>query len=272
MARLFGFIAECVGISGRSDLPGHIYFGSEPNVKLPATVLSLRNGFEMASETIRQMYQRDKPEEFQRFFTELLAAAQLMSGDVPQIADADHALATIKETIVLREGPKMKKKYLNNLLLWVFGTLVLLVAFAAALIFLRENFTLQSQALRELLNIGLGNHLLMVAGAVMAMWVSFYSRKQEFTFEDLLHPERDMVSPPHRIIYVAVMTIFVAVLCHKHVVGVTIGGFSTTDIGHSGGAAMIFGLACGFSERWLAGTVAPKMESLIKAMSTHKTV
>jgi hypothetical protein len=246
---------------GRSDMPGHIYFAPVPNRLVPTEKDQLRHDIEVVARSLRELFAgKDLANDprFREHFRSLLSAAQLglLCGDANP-AQGRAALDTLKDNVLESELKAVKNGYLNRLGKWVAGSAIVFVVVGLAV----GHFwpTLASAGKPS-------NYAFMLAAAMPAMWLSFVTRKQKWTFADLCRPEEDLMQPGHRIAYVVCFTSLLALICGEGIAGVSVGNFSTAKIGESLGSAIIFGTACGLSEKLLATTIAPHITRIMSGL------
>jgi len=263
-ALYYSNIDEALGQhNGVPNQPGHIYFGIHRGADFPEDVLEIQSTIENTALTLRELYQEQQPGLFRDRFDELLSATRLLAGPQPNPIVTSRAVDRLREKMVVVEGPSRKKQYLMQLGLYV---LVFLMAIAVLAIILSEDY------------LGLGTstwpiaaYSLLLGCATMAMWVSFAARKQQFTFEDLLTPEGDMMNPCLRIVFVLLLTALLALFAAANVVGVSMGDFSTTKLSTDLISAAIFGAVCGLSEKLLVGTISPHVNRIMSGLGKTTT-
>ena len=257
-ALYYSNIEEALGQHGIPDQPGYIYFGFRRGADVPEDVLDIQSTIENTALTLRELYQEKQPDIFRRIFDELLSATKLLAGPLPNPIVTLRAVERLREKIVVIEGPSRKKQYLLQLGKYVLGYLMAIVVLAIVLS--KDLLDLDTSAWP------ITAYSLLFGCATVAMWVSFAARKQQFSFDDLLTPEGDMMNPSLRIIFVLLLTALLALFAAANVVGVSMGDFSTKNLSTDLISAAIFGAICGLSEKLLVGTVSPHVNRIMSGL------
>jgi hypothetical protein len=245
-------------VSEAKDMPLEIFFGVKGTI--PAELDQAKREFERTNKSILKLYtSAGAAEKRSDNFKRLLLGAQLLAGESPAIDAALSALASVREGIVVDEGPVLRRRYLS--LLAKFAIPAGLVLLVLGLLFrLRVYPSSWSATAADLATAG--NYLFLIGAAEMLLPISFYSRGT-LHFDELIDPTGDLEAPIWRVLSVAIFTVLLAGLAYLRIVGVSIGSFSTSDLGTNTVSALLFGAMCGFSERLLATTVGFRLRNLL---------
>ena len=264
----FDFIAESVNLGENApERPGEIYFAIVPGGGVPLEIMSLVSEFEQTTLTLRTLFRDKHLEKFESLFEELLLAAQLLAGPNPAPVVAANVLQSFQERLVLQEGRVQKGHYLNKLALHIVFAIAMIILVASII-----RLPVFAGAFGDATSSIIPRYAVLFSVAAAAMWLSFATRKPQFTFGDLMYPEADMLGTVHRIIYVLLFTAVLVLFSEAEVVGtIAIGKFATSKISSDYLSAAIFGFACGFSEKLLASTVAPHVSKILGGLSQPNT-
>lgn len=301
MAGSYLLVVEAVGIDGRPDKPGHLYFTPLHGVTPSAEERRFKAECEMIADALRTRVQPIANDTFRDAFDELLACAQLglVQGQA-NLPEASADVADFKLRLVARAGQLVRRRYLNKLLLITTCVALGLLAigyFAPNLIdnklqepavdkSAERDRTAQTtnanprqvEGMRKPIPHSnelppaayLRNYSYMLAAAMLGLWLSFAVRKS-FTFEQLYLPEADLLGPVHRVIFVLISTSLLALFCYLNVAGVSFGDFSTQQIPFSKASAFLFGAISGVGEALLSDAILPHVRRVLGGLSQPKS-
>ncbi len=191
--------------------------------------------------------------------------AQLALGQ-DQVALGEMALKTFQNDVLMREAGRVKNAYLLKLGLWaaVFGA----AFFGAYVLSLAPNV---NKAIED------KTFFLMLLGSMLGTWLSFSVRKPTLSFDDLAGVEKDLLEPQVRLLFVAGLTVVVALILATGMVVVSVGGFKTTflvsqavggdfNAGIAAMRALLIGCFCGIGEQLLPGVVGRRATAFVAAL------
>ena len=218
---------------------------------------ALMQEFDRTVTALRDIY-ADRPALFQQRFDALLPLAKSgLEGPRDQPVLARRLLEDLRADVVRREAGAQKQAHLMTL-----GRACLragvppLVAGALTLLF-------PSVWGSEKTGAAVGNFLLVLAACAAGVWVSFGARKSTYTFEDLVQPERDYLSPGLRLGFAFILTAVLTLLFHAGGAAVKLGTFGTDQVLRSAAVATVVGFMCGFSEQVLAKSVQQQAAKML---------
>jgi hypothetical protein len=221
--------------------------------------LKLRNDCERVATVLRDQVPQ---QQFRELFSELLGIAQLgLVGASANPALAATTLSEFKERLVISIGHGVRKKYLTRLGWTTAG-------WAAGFVCCGVIIPLAVQSVKSVSvdAVLIRNYGCMLAAAMAGLWISFAVRK-DFTFEDLFHPEADLLGPAHRAIFVALCTSVLALICASKVAGVSLGNFTTDAIATDIRSALLFGGLSGIGERFLGDAIVPRARQMLSGLA-----
>jgi hypothetical protein len=243
--------------TGEDDRPDIYFKVIKPGS--PADQLTLKGEVEQALTAVLTIYagaadisKRDEA------IGRLLKIAQLgLVGSTPGTAEAAAALKLFKGDLVNREAARIKNNYMLKLGLWAAG-------FAAIgwLAFVLSD--LRPQLFLEQI-VRYRNAFLAVTGAMIGGWASFATRKVVLSFEDLAALEDDLVEPPLRLIFTAILTTVLFLVFSTGFANVSVGDFTSSNVLGSGSVATLTGLLAGLSEKILPAAILKRASALISA-------
>jgi hypothetical protein len=245
-------------VSRDSEQPTDINFALQPDVGLvPEEQLNLKADIEYVLTVLRMLF--PDREEFEVYFRPLLSLAQAgLVGQHAQPKVAAGALIALKNEITVREGGKIKNRYMQTLglrVLYVGGPALIL---ALALYVVRLRWPLETPSL-----VIINNFLFLWVGSMAGVWLSFGARKTLLRFEDLHIPEEDRLEPTIRLLFAGLLTVIVGLLFSLKVLTVNFGTITTELINTSIRFAVLTGLLGGFSEKALSSAVARQASRLL---------
>lgn len=225
----------------------------------PDEYVTLENDFEHTLSVLRTLFPEDDPSsviKFNEYFWRLTDLARAVLGQ-DQARFGALGLKTFQDEIVMREGGRIKNNYVISLGLWTlaFGALV----FGA--------FLVSETYLKDIIKDR--NFFLLLIGGFLGAWLSFSIRKTVLIFDELAVPEKDRLHPAVRLLFVAGLTMVVALLFATGAVSVTIGAFDTDFMAPGGAGAMkaiLIGCLCGIGEQALPPVVAQRSSEFVTAI------
>jgi len=234
--------------------PGDIHFEQitlEPSETVPEEQLALRDSVDSTLTTLRLLFKDGSPQQ-KRYLRPLLSLAQLgLVGTSANPELAQRALASLKAEIVAREGAAIKNGYMKHLGGWA-------AAFTAV--------ALVAAALLQAADIPYSNgipYLNLWSGCMAGVWISFGARKVSVEFEDLAILEKDRLSPPIRLVFAGLLTIFIGLLVATGALAIELGSLSAKNFSTDIRVALILGGLCGVSELALSAKVSQHAREML---------
>lgn len=235
--------------------PQDIHFETLPDADagpIPQDQLDLKDDVERTLTVLRAIFPEGDVR-FGGYFRQLLSLAQ--TGLVGEHANAivgKQALSSLKNDITIREGGRIKNKYMRMLGIraLVLGSPALAVALALHLLPGRYDF--------------LQNFLGLWAGCCAGVWLSFGTRKNVLQFEDLAIPEEDRMEPAVRLIFAGLLTIILGLAFSLDALNIEVGNASASKITEDFRLAVLVGALCGVGERMLSTRVTQLASSLLE--------
>ena len=220
---------------------------------IPEEQYALRDEIDQTLTVLRILFPSGDSR-FREYFVPLLALAQTgLVGDFAQPALAVRALSSLKAEIVAREAGQVKNAYMRRL---GWTALLFAVPAIAAAVWL-------SSFHHDLLM--LSNFLLLWAGCMVGVWLSFGARKTVLRFEELHVLEQDRLEPAIRLLFAGLLTLLLGLLFHLKVLEVNFGGASSSALADNWEIALVVGALAGFSEQLLSPAITKQASALIKA-------
>lgn len=218
---------------------------------IPENQMAFQSDVNETVIALRTLFPRDDPR-FERYFSPLLMLAQ--TGLVGEHAQQDLAaqnLASLKEEIAIREGGKIKNRYMERL-----GWRALFLGVITLISALMVHFLWSDQQI-------LANFLFLWTACMAGVWVSFGARKTTIRFENLTVLEEDRLEPLIRLVFAGLLTIIIGLLFATETVILQVGAISTAEIVNTITVALLIGVLCGFSEQALPATVTRQASTII---------
>ncbi len=218
---------------------------------------------EKALTVLSIVYPDCRNRDYQRAFDGLLGLARVgLVGDNAAPAVATQALETWKEHIVLREGLRLKKRYIELLGVWA----GVFAAFAVVGYYL----FLTRVAPATGLSAGYANFFVLFVGCMGGAWCSFVIKKPALRFSDLAVLERDQISPPQRLIFTGLMTVMLGLIFSSGLIDLDIGTYKASQILESGRIALLVGAFAGLAEKVLPDTLMKRAMTVVQDKSDQK--
>jgi hypothetical protein len=196
---------------------------------------------------------------FKLYLNRLLNIAKLgLEGNNAQPEIAATALELLKAEIVAKEAGKIKNNYIKLLgrQAIILGIIPLLLGILYEFTFCYKPSLLCVQCLYS------HNLLLIWAGCMVGVCLSFSVSKTEMLFEDLITIEKDRVEPKIRLILTGIVSLIFAYLFIKEALVVKLGKFSTEDIQSDAITAFIIGTFLGLNEKIIGQNLFKKTSNL----------
>jgi len=236
--------------------PDQISFAINGQGPVPEVQTSLQIEIESTVSILRLALSNDE-KRFKSYLSKLLGLAQAgLVGDGAQPIPARLNLIELRKHAVEELGPTVKNHYLRTLLVRASiacaGLLTLAAAWYAA-----------SKRFLHWLPLSPINYLILLAGCMAGVWVSFGIRNTNIQFHQLHNLEDDYMAPIYRLVFAGVLTLSLALLFATGMVEIKLGPFAAGSFETNGKIALLIGLLCGFSERSLASKVIAKATDIL---------
>ncbi|MCJ7579000.1 MAG: hypothetical protein MUP98_00525 [Candidatus Aminicenantes bacterium] len=221
--------------------------------KIPGEQLELREEIDRVLVVLRALFPNENDINFNEYFRPLLSLAQAgLVGENAQPKLAKGALDALKNEILAREAGRVKNKYMKNLgkKAFLFGGLPLFIGLI---------FYWIAPQLRLL-----WTYLLLWAGCMAGVWLSFGARKADYRFEDLHIPEKDRLEPSVRLVFSGLISIIFGLLFATGAIEMKVGGILLSNFISNFQIALLLGMILGFSETTLPSALASKASSFIR--------
>lgn len=252
----------------KGDNPRDIEFSVPGGAVVPDDYLKLQTKIEHTATVLSILFPGEdiwSKERFGFYFKRLKNLAFLSLGQ-DQVALGEMALDTFQNDVLMRESGRVKNAYVVKLGRWaaLFGV----AFFGAYLLSLAPSV---SKAIED------KTFFLMLLGSMLGTWLSFSIRKPTLSFDELATVEKDLLEPQVRLLFVAGLTVVVALILATGMVVVTIGGFKTTflvsqavggdfNAGMAAMRALLIGCFCGIGEQLLPEVVGRRANAFVGAL------
>lgn len=183
----------------------------------------------------------------QKYFLKLFSLSEAgLVGPSAQPNLAQKSLDSLKEEILINEGPRIKSNYM--LTLGICALILLVLSFVIMYIFNINNYHF------------LLKYTYAFMGAMPGTWISFGARKIEFCFEDLSIIEKDkIINPIIRLIFIGLTAIILMLFLDAEVITL-----SFYSIKNSPQNQILLGVLSGLMESKLAVGLYNKATTLIE--------
>lgn len=220
-----------------------------PN-NIPENMMSLFNSVEETSSYISTLKNTSYSIK-KSYLNQLLSLAQAgLVGSYPATELALQALSKLKDKICLKEGSRIKNKYMYDLGIYVIlGILSLL--FFMYLLNIHSFFYLDK-------------YIYVSIGSLIGTWTSFGARKLKLSFEELSLIEEDGVNKLMRLIYICVCSNIILLLLSSKLIELSIGTFNITTINNSIELQYLLGIICGLVEYKIGTGLFNKANDILK--------
>lgn len=233
-----------------------IVFRPKPDAStdIPEEQLALKDEVERALTVLRALFPAGGDSQFENYYRPLVSLAQLaLAANPARPQIASRALVALKNEVVAREAGHIKNRYMKQL-----GALAAVFAIPTAAVGLSvRHWTHQIIA---------ADFLVLWAGCMAGVWLSFGARKFTLAFEDLHIPEADRLEPSVRLVFAGLLTMILGLSFSVGLVSVRAGSVTTDAINNSLRLSALMGLLCGFSEQVLSTRVAKQATSFLDSI------
>lgn len=220
---------------------------------VPEEQQNLKTEIEKVLIVLRTLFPENENERFEEYFRSLLSLAQAgLVSDNPQTKLSAHTLTELKNEIVVREGGRVKNKYMKRL-----GLNAILIGCPLLIVALILNWLAPQLQIYK-------NYFLLWFGCMAGVWLSFGARKVHFRFEDLHIPEEDRLEPFVRLCFAGIITIIFGLMFSTGVIEVKAGGILLADFTNNSQIALLLGMVLGFSETVLPSILASKTSAFLQ--------
>lgn len=269
---------------GDNMMLGQLYFWTRKEWKgeVPADQNELRVMFDDVCAVLRARLQQRSPDQFRAEFARLLQLARATFGsEYAQVAQGRKSLDAYKAELIRQEGPAIKDAYLRELAISALLASIVIIVAAIVIrigIFYGEYYhwisieTTGGDQAKVLANsIRWSPHFsplhfgFLLASAMWGIWLSFVVRNMNFTFEQLQHPESDLMRPWSRLLAFGLLALILALFFQMQVLIISIGGVSTSQISDNLLIAVFVGLCLGFTDKALPGEVRRHIEEFFQS-------
>jgi hypothetical protein len=270
----------------REDMPGQLYFFNRPDFEgpVPDDQSQLQIEFDKVNAVLRSRLKDRDALKFDSELKRLLSLAHgAFAGQYAQIAQARASLDAYKEELIKQEGPAIKNAYQRELA-WAAGKASLMLLFVGILIRVAIGLSKQYGWLEERLSereIILAHSVrwdsdfaplhfaILLAAAMWGIWLSFSVRSLQLRFEQLQHPESDMMRPWARLLTYGMLAFILALFFQLGILVISVGGVvSTNQLSNNVLVAIFVGLCLGFSDRALPDQVRQKIDEFFQSAKT----
>jgi hypothetical protein len=275
-------------VTVRADLPGHLYFYTRDGWvgEIPQDQGNLRIAFDDVCAVLRARFGKDE-EKFGEQFRRLLALAHAaFAEEYAQVDRATASLNAYKSELIRQEGAAIKNLYLKELAVWALVSSVCIVFLAGAVryaIYVAQTYGLviekkveatvvksAASAIRWDANFSPIHFGLLLGACMWGIWLSFAVRSMTLEFEQLQHPESDMMRPWSRLLAFGLLALILALFFQMEVLVISIGGVSTSQISSNALVAVFVGLCLGFTDKALPGEVRKRIEEFFQSARLSK--
>jgi len=246
--------------NGIFDLDFAFYDDIGDESSIPEDQRILRLNIEQTLIVLKSLFTKEIAS-YNEYFDQVFSLATAGLGADPAAPHmANEALCSLKEEILIREGGKIKNKYIFDLgivSIKFFCTLLIVAAL------FQGSASWCEEAWSNALLLG-RNFSLVWMGAVVGIWVSFCARKIELKFEELHVIDSDRLEPIVRIMFVGLLATIIGLLFSTEAITVKIGSLSSNMINTNPQVAFLIGCLLGFCEKVLALKVSEQARAMIK--------
>ena len=209
---------------------------------------------------LRELYS-ESDQLFDFYYDNLLKLAQV--GLISHKIDiAYQALKVLKEEVVIKEGGKIKNKYMKMLgtAALKVGLLPLVIAIIAVNVefYNKKDFVI------------LINFLFLWSGSMVGIWLSFGVRKTDLSFYDLHVLEKDRLNPYIRLFFAGFMTITIGLFLSLDFFELKVCNITSSLINSNIRFAILLGIVCGISEKALPSKVTQHAYKLLNVKNNNE--
>lgn len=247
MPRGYFLVAENKEISWDIKCELHHEYAKE---QVPQDQAELYIEIEQVNNVIRELKytaESRKKEYSQKLLT--LAQAGLI-GETAQPNLAKLSLKELKEEILIREGGRIKNKYMIKL-----GIIALALGFISIII---------GASILDNCYKTFSAYFFVWAGAMAGTWISFGVRKISIRFEDLHMIEEDRMNPFIRLMFIGLTSVLLLLFLKSGIVTITVGTFNSVSIDTNIEFQLLLGSIAGLAEYKLTIDLFNKASSILK--------
>jgi hypothetical protein len=232
---------------------------------IPPDQLKLKADIETTMMTLKAIL-HDKNEEalpktmtaiqhrYAAYQTKLFGIAQTGLETPADPNSARQPLEALQADILLREGPRVKNRYMKRL-----GVAAAALAAVSAVVY----WVLRNNPQASHLLYAYRNLFVLLTGTMIGTWLSFGLRRPKIVFKDLSGLEEDMMEPAVRLIFTGLIAITIAFVFATGMVNVNIGGLSSARLLDDGSSALLIGMLLGVSELALPGVLTRRASQFV---------
>lgn len=288
-AKLKGKSAFHVAV--KDELPGQLYFWTREDWEgeVPPEQAKLRVAFDEVCAVLRARFQEKASEKFEEEFRRLLDLAHAtFSGKYAQVVEGTHSLEAYKTELVRREGPAIKNGYLKELAIAALITSAILllssIAIRIAYHYSEEAGFVQTEHTEEHTSKVLASSVrwdarfspihfgLLLISTMWGIWLSFAVRSMNFQFEQLQHPETDLMRLWSRLLAFGMLAFILALFFQMQILIISVGGVSTSQISDNALVAVFVGLGLGFTDKALPSEVRRRIEEFLQSAKSNNSI
>lgn len=211
-------------------------------------------------EIIRTLYKSDT-RSLTNYFDQLVKLSQVgLVGDNAQPQLAKRALEQVKNEITNRESGKIKNKYLKEL-----GRKASMFGIPALIIGTFLNYLKCKGNDFGCLNCSdFADLLILWAGTMVGVWLSFAITRTILGFNDLTIIEKDRLEPSLRLIFTGSLAIIFGLLFIKKAIVINLGDLSSAQIIDDPITAFLLGVILGLNEKIIGSSLTKKTAALFE--------
>jgi hypothetical protein len=250
--------------------PGVIEISIRPGVSVPDNYSDVHVQIEHSITVLKVIFAEGNKalsDRFQEYFMQLAGIARASLGQ-DQVIFGTFSLQAFHYDVMMREGSRIKNKYIIDLGLWA-----ILFGGAAYAAYLMSESKYLNDIVRD------RTFYLMLVGSMLGTWLSFSIRKPTLSFTDLAIIEQDRLKPQVRLLFVAGLTIMVALFFGTGMVSIKIGSFETDFLpkvspvpaaiaGVASMRAILIGCLCGIGEQLLPNAVGQRAAAFVGSVGS----
>jgi hypothetical protein len=201
----------------------------------------------------------DDESKFRLYYVSVFQLARLTLQDGILTKDAREELATIEKNLIDDAGPSVKNTHILELLRWAAPLsvpfLVSYVLLCYAPEYRRVDHFLHTIHIDPQV---LANFMLLWLGCFLGVCLSYALRKHDFTVDDLLTAEADLLRPAIRLVFAGSLAMLLVMLALGGIIDVQVGRNSVSSVADPGRHMFAFfvGTICGISEILLPSKVS----------------
>jgi hypothetical protein len=267
----------------RDDMPGQLYFFNRGDIDgpVPEDQAQLQIEFDKVNAVLRSRLKDRDAVKFDSELKRLLSLAHgAFAGQYAQVAQARANLDAYKEELIKQEGPAIKNAYQRELA-WAAGKASFMLLCVGLIIRitigigrrygwleerLSEREVILANAVRWDADFAPLHFAVLLAAAMWGIWLSFSVRSLQLRFEQLQHPESDMMRPWARLLTYGMLAFVLALFFQLGILVISVGGVvSTNQISGNVLVAIFVGLCLGFSDRALPDQVQQKIDEFFQS-------